>query len=103
MFAIVVRFDLRDETAAAEFDAITRRLVQDVTAKEPGTLLYAAHAVEGEPLARVFYEVYRDREAFEAHNGTDHVTGFLEARAALLTARRPERLTPIVAAKGLPG
>jgi quinol monooxygenase YgiN len=101
MFAIVVRFDLRDATAAAQFDAITAKLVDEVAAKEPGTLVYATHAVEDAPLARVFYEVYRDRAAFDAHNDTDHVKAFLEARAPLIADRRPERLTPGPAA-GLP-
>jgi quinol monooxygenase YgiN len=78
MYAIAVRFDLRNEAAAASFDAMTRRLVDEVTANEPDTLVYATHRVEGAPLARVFYEVYRDRAAFEAHNTSDHVKVFLK-------------------------
>jgi quinol monooxygenase YgiN len=101
MFAIVVRFDLRDEQAAAQFDAITAKLVGQVAANEPGTLLYLTHTVQDAPLARVFYELYRDQAAFEAHNASDHVKAFLEARSPLLADRRPERLTPGPAA-GVP-
>jgi quinol monooxygenase YgiN len=67
MFVLVVRFDLRDEVAAAQFDRLTREAVRRIAEREPGTLLYLTHHVDGEPLARVFYEVYRDREAFRAH------------------------------------
>ena len=97
MFAIVVRFDLRDERTAAEFDAITAKLVAEIAMKEPGTLLYLTHTVQDAPLSRVFYELYQDQDAFDAHNATDHVKSFLEARAPLLADRRPERLTPGVA------
>ncbi|OLB81148.1 MAG: antibiotic biosynthesis monooxygenase [Actinobacteria bacterium 13_2_20CM_2_71_6] len=101
MFALVVRFDLRDEHAATQFDAITGELVDQVTAKEPGTLIYVAHTIEGAPLGRLFYEVYADPAAFETHNETEHVKAFLAARAAFIADRRVERLTP-AHAKGLP-
>jgi quinol monooxygenase YgiN len=93
MFALVVRFDLHDAAAAAQFDALTATLVEQVAAKEPGTLAYVTHTVEGAPLARLFYEAYADLDAFEAHNDTEHVKTFLEARAPLIADRRVERLT----------
>jgi quinol monooxygenase YgiN len=99
MFALVVRFDFRSEEAAALFDSLTRRVVQQVTANEPGTLLYVAHTIAGEPLARLFYEAYVDADAFRTHGETEHVRAFLEARGPLIAGRRVEYLTP-VAAKG---
>ena len=79
MFALVVRFDLRPGTEA-DFD----RLVEDTTAgirtEEPDTLLYLCHRVQGGPAARVFYELYRDREAFQAHEEQPHVKAFLRER-----------------------
>ena len=100
MFALVVRFDCRDEAAAARFDELTAAAVRQITASEPGTLVYATAAVEGEPLARVFYEVYRDRDAFRAHEEAAHVRAFHAAKDPLLTSTRVEFLTP-GAAKGL--
>ena len=100
MFALVVRFDCRDDAAAARFDELTAVAVRQITEREPGTLLYATSAVEGEPLARVFYEVYRDREAFRAHEEAEHVRQFHALKDPLLTATRVEFLTP-GAAKGL--
>jgi quinol monooxygenase YgiN len=100
MFALVVRFDCRDEAAAARFDELTAVAVQQITEREPGTLVYATSAVTDEPLARVFYEVYRDRDAFQAHEEAEHVRQFHKQKDPLLTGRRVEFLTP-GAAKGL--
>jgi quinol monooxygenase YgiN len=94
MFALVVRFDCRDEAAAARFDQLTAEVVDQITVKEPGTLLYATHSVDGEPLARVFYEVYRDRDAFQTHEAADHVVRFHTEKDPLVAGRRVEFLTP---------
>src|SRR5829696_3542986 len=64
MFALVVRFDCGDQAAVTRFDELTAAVVHEISEKEPGTLVYATHSVEGAPLARIFYEVYRDRDAF---------------------------------------
>ena len=100
MFALVVRFDCRDGAAAARFDELTAEAVRLITEREPGTLVYATSAVEGEPLARVFYEVYRDRDAFRAHEEAAHVRSFHARKDPLLTGTRVEFLTP-GATKGL--
>jgi quinol monooxygenase YgiN len=94
MYALVVRFDCRDSAAAARFDELTAEAVALITEREPGTLVYATAAVEGEPLARVFYEVYRDREAFQAHEEAPHVVSFHARKDPLLTRTRVEFLTP---------
>ena len=102
MFALVVRFDCRDQAAAIRFDQLTAEVVHQITAKEPGTLLYATHSVEGEPLARVFYEVYRDRDAFQTHEVADHVVRFHAEKDPLVVGRRVEFLTP-ASSTGLDG
>jgi len=102
MFALVVRFDIRDEQAALRFDELTAEVVEQIKKHEPGTLVYATNAVEGEPLARVFFEVYADREfAFKAHEEADHVKAFHAAKNPLLVDHRVEFLFP-GAGKGLP-
>jgi quinol monooxygenase YgiN len=79
MFALTVRFDLHPDTAT-DFDRLVEVTTARIRTDEPGTLLYLCHRVQGEPAARIFYELYRDREAFEAHEDEPHVRAFLEER-----------------------
>ena len=74
-----MRFEIRagHETA---FDDLVRSTVQEICRHEPGTLVHATHEVEGSPQARVFYELYRDRAAFDEHERQDHVRAFRAAR-----------------------
>ncbi|WP_063774081.1 putative quinol monooxygenase [Streptacidiphilus rugosus] len=90
MFALTVRFDLSDEAAAAAFDALAAQTAADVRALEPDTLTCAVHSVEGEPLARVFYEAYRDRAAFEVHGSQPHTQQFFAHSADLVVRTRLE-------------
>ncbi|MGW1740729.1 putative quinol monooxygenase [Nocardia sp. NPDC001965] len=101
MFALVVRFDLKDAEAAGAFDRLVAETAEGIAELEPGTLVYATHTVADAPLARVFYEVYRDREAFEEHERQPHTRRFLDRRADYVADFRVEFLTP-AAAKGLP-
>jgi quinol monooxygenase YgiN len=101
-FALVVRFDVRDAAAAERFDELTAEVVAQIVAKEPGTLVYATHAVPDQPSARVFYELYRDRNAFDAHERAPHVIEFHARKDPLLAGPpRVEFLGP-GPAKGLP-
>ncbi|RYV49967.1 antibiotic biosynthesis monooxygenase [Pengzhenrongella frigida] len=94
MFSIMVRFDLPDEAAAAAFDALAAEVVPSIREREPGTLLYLIHQVDGAPLSRAFYEIYRDRAAHAAHEARPEVAAFLTAVARLVTATRVEYLIP---------
>lgn len=100
MFALFVRFELKDETAAAGFDELVAKTAPLIQSEEPGTHHYIVHTVEGAPLSRAFFEVYADREAFEAHEQQPHVKLFLAERAQYLTSHRVEFLTP-TGGKGL--
>jgi quinol monooxygenase YgiN len=102
MYALVVRFDIRDDGAAREFDTLTAQAVAEITEKEPGTLVYATHVVEGEPLARVFYEVYRNRDAFQAHEDAQHVKDFHAAKNPLLVGTHRVEFLAAGPNKGLP-
>jgi quinol monooxygenase YgiN len=101
MFALVVRFDLRPGSEAA-FDALVRETVLKIESEEPSTFLYHCHRVDGDEGARVFYEVYRDRYAFDEHERQPHVRRFLNEREQYLAGPpRVEFLAPTVG-KGLP-
>ena len=60
--------------------------------QEPGTLIYACHTVQGQPRQRIFYELYQDRGAFEAHEQSAHTRRFLAKREALLEAKEVDFL-----------
>lgn len=84
-YALTVRFSLRDAEAAQQFDALVARTAEGIRA-EVGTLAYVVHEPVGEPLVRVFYELYADRDAFQAHEGQAHTRHFLKAREEFLTS-----------------
>ena len=78
-YGLVVRFTLQPGHEAA-FDALVSETVAQIRVDEPGTLVYVSHRLEAEPLVRVFYELYRDREAFEEHERRPHTVRFLSER-----------------------
>jgi quinol monooxygenase YgiN len=78
-FGLVVRFLIKTGHER-QFDELVAQTLAGIRDREPGTLVYASHAVHGEPRMRVFYELYRDRAAFDAHESQDHVRHFLAAR-----------------------
>jgi quinol monooxygenase YgiN len=101
MFALVVRFELRDDESAKAFDQLVEVTGRGIATKEPGTLVYATHTVEGAPLSRIFYEVYQDREAFDEHERQAHTVRFLSERDRYVSSTRVEFVSPATA-KGLP-
>ncbi len=102
MIGLVVRFDLRDEASARRFDELTAEAVATISASEPGTLVYATHAVDGQALSRVFYEVYRDQAAFDAHERAPHVVRFHAQKNLLLAGPPRVQFLAPGPAKGLP-
>lgn len=82
---LVVRFDLLDGHEGA-FDALVAETVELIRSEEPGTLAYATHREADAPSVRIFYELYRDAAAFDAHEGAPHVRRFLAERGAHLRA-----------------
>jgi quinol monooxygenase YgiN len=101
VFGLVVRFNLKAGTGR-QFDALTRDVVAVIREAEPGTLIYACHAVEGDADARIFYEVYRDRAAFEDHEGAEHVTRFHQEKAQYLAGDPRVEFLSLHVSKGVP-
>jgi quinol monooxygenase YgiN len=93
-FGLVVRFHL--EPGAAEgFDQLVSETVPEIAKHEPGTLIYTVHQVDNEPDQRVFYELYADRIAFEAHEEQPHTRRFLAERAQYLSSYEVDFVAPI--------
>lgn len=83
-FGLVVRFTLGDD-AGEQFDRLAGETLAQIRANEPGTLVYNTHRVEGQPQQRIFYELYTDRIAFDAHEAQPYVKHFLAEREQYLT------------------
>ncbi|RZS91191.1 quinol monooxygenase YgiN [Motilibacter rhizosphaerae] len=95
MFGIVVRFDLQDEAAAARFDALVAEVLPGIRSEEPGTLVYTTHHVKDDPLARVFYELYRDEQGHADHEARPATAAFLHEIGPLTRDVRVEFLTDV--------
>ena len=93
MFGLLVRFTCKDEASAEAYDRLVADTVEAIKANEPGTLVYATHLVEDQPLQRIFYELYRDRAAFEAHEASPATRRYLAERDQYLASTEVEWLT----------
>lgn len=74
------------EDKVAEFDRLATLVADRVRHGEPDTLVYAVHSVPTAPLQRIFYEVYRDRQAFDRHESTSSVAQFTADRRRCVLA-----------------
>ncbi len=99
MFGLCVRFTCRDEASAEAYDRLVAETIKGIRAGEPGTVVYTAHTVAGQPLQRIFYELYRDRAAFEAHEAAPHTRRYLAERERYLASTEVDWLT-LQAGKG---
>jgi quinol monooxygenase YgiN len=93
MFGLFVRFTCKDETSAEVYDRLVAETIEAIKTNEPGTLVYATHRVEGQPLQRIFYELYQDRAAFEAHEASPHTRRYLDEREQYLASTEVDWLT----------
>jgi quinol monooxygenase YgiN len=74
------------EDRVEDFDQLTKKVVKLVRAQEPDTLVYIVHAVPSAPMQRILYEVYRDRDAYEAHRRQPYVLAFEADRRPFVLA-----------------
>ncbi len=102
MFGLFVRFTCKGEASAEAYDRLVAETIEAIKANEPGTLIYAAHLVEGQPLQRIFYELYQDRAAFEAHEAAPHTRRYLAERDQYLASTEVDWLT-LQGGKGIGG
>jgi len=73
----------------AEFEAAAKQMIATVKESEPGTLSYVLHKNTKDATEFIYYEVYQDQAALDAHGKTDHMKAFGGKIGALL-AGRPE-------------
>jgi quinol monooxygenase YgiN len=81
----ILIFTLLDDKAA-DFDRLAEQTAEEVRTREPGTLVYVIHLVPDAPMQRIFYEIYRDRAAFDRHECQPYMRRFVTERGSLVLA-----------------
>jgi len=85
LYGFISIFTLADGQGP-RFDQLTQEMLAYVRENEPDTLIYVAHTVPNAPLQRIFYEVYRNRAAYDEHGRQPHVQRFRAERANVVLA-----------------
>jgi quinol monooxygenase YgiN len=75
------------------FDRLAAEVVHAVRGAEPGTLVYTCHHVDNAPNQRLFYQLFRDANAVEAHTRQPHVQRFAHEARAHVSATNVIELT----------
>jgi quinol monooxygenase YgiN len=81
----ILIFTLLDDHVA-DFDRIAEQAAEEVRIREPDTLVYVIHLVPNAPMQRIFYEIYRDRAAFDRHENQPYMKRFVADRRACVLA-----------------
>jgi quinol monooxygenase YgiN len=81
----ILIFTLLDDKAA-DFDRLAEQTAEEVRTGEPETLVYVIHLVPNAPMQRIFYEIYRDRAAFESHENKSYMQRFVAERRTYVLA-----------------
>jgi quinol monooxygenase YgiN len=81
----ILIFTLLDDKAA-DFDRLAEQTAEEVQIGEPDTLVYVIHLVPNAPMQRIFYEIYRDRAAFDSHENKPYMQQFVTERRAYVLA-----------------
>jgi quinol monooxygenase YgiN len=78
-------FTLLDDKAV-DFDKLAEQTAEEVRIGEPDTLVYVIHLVPNAPMQRIFYEIYRDRAAFDSHENKSYTKRFVAERRSYVLA-----------------
>jgi quinol monooxygenase YgiN len=74
------------EDRVADFDRLAEQTAEEVRTAEPDTLVYVIHLVPNAPMQRIFYEIYRDRAAFDGHENQPYMQRFVAERRSCVLA-----------------
>jgi quinol monooxygenase YgiN len=81
----ILIFTLLDDRVA-DFDRLAEKTAEEVRTREPDTLVYVIHLVPNAPMQRIFYEIYRDRAAFDGHESQPYMQRFVAERRSCVLA-----------------
>ncbi|MBL28167.1 MAG: antibiotic biosynthesis monooxygenase [Rhodospirillaceae bacterium] len=86
MYVVTVEFDVI-KGKEAEFRAVALKQSVD-SLEEDGCTCFDIGVSDEDPYKYIFYEVYHDRAAFEAHLKTPYLEAFRKKSAELTSSRR---------------
>jgi quinol monooxygenase YgiN len=89
-FVVVAEFEVKAE-CVRDFLALARDDARHSLADEPGCRQFDIVQIDETPPRVLFYEVYDDRAAFDAHLQTAHLDRFRAGFPALIVSERPVR------------
>ncbi|MGY2049060.1 putative quinol monooxygenase [Methylobacterium sp. JK268] len=89
-FVVIAEFVVRPGCLDAFLD-LARADARASVAHEPGCRTFDVAVSESDPLTVLFYEVYDDRAAFDAHLDTPHLAAFRAGFPTLVAEERPVR------------
>ena len=89
-FVVVAEFEVKAD-CVRDFLALARDDARHSLADEPGCRQFDIVQLYETPARVMFYEVYDDRAAFDAHLQTPHLDRFRAGFPALIVAERPVR------------
>ena len=81
----ILIFTLLDDRAA-DFDRFAEQAAEEVGPGSPTPWCAAIHLVPNAPMQRIFYEIYRDRAAFDRHENQPYMQRFVADRRACVLA-----------------
>lgn len=92
MLVVLVQVTVRAELVA-EFERAILANAEGARTREPGCLRFDVSQKEDEPTAWLFYEVYRDGAAFEAHRASPHFAAYQQVADRALLSKTLTRYT----------
>jgi quinol monooxygenase YgiN len=93
---IVLKVDMLVKPGAEEKCREYIRLLQEHSRKEPGCVQYVGHQSSDDPRRFLFYEVYKDQAALQAHRDSPHFKQYVNGGLdGIMESRSREIYTPV--------
>jgi quinol monooxygenase YgiN len=83
---VVAQWEAKDGQADNVADILSRFLPE--AQREPGTKLFLISRSKENPAQFLFYELFQDEKAFNAHQNTSHFKTYIAGQALPLLAKR---------------
>jgi (4S)-4-hydroxy-5-phosphonooxypentane-2,3-dione isomerase len=93
---IVLKVDMLVKPGSEERCKELIRTLQEHSRKEPGCVQYAGHQSLDDPRRFLFYEVYKDQAALQAHRDAPHFKQYVKGGLdSIMESRTRELFTPL--------